>query len=306
MKKEMLFVSIVLMSILLIGFSSAMEKTKIYGNLDPGINIKVYLTYIANAVQINNQMFSRDTNNIGDWELKFSSDSGTIDVKIIYKGEEKDFEVMSGTDYKIDWYGDTSGITTGEEKELIIVSNETEEENSTEETINEDQELVPGETTQEEVQETEQEKNIGIIGNVVGETSSGSSEGFLSKLKGLTLLWVILGIFVLLVASNLASSIVLNRINNKKMYGETKEHKEPKIVKLSDKIKEYKEQQGIEHKEIEESEPPPIKPAFSPPLTLKSNVDNPPKPTEVPKQPDKPNTQQPSSSQLEFLNLPQL
>ncbi|MBU1136730.1 MAG: hypothetical protein ABIG37_02095 [Nanoarchaeota archaeon] len=147
MKKSILICFLI--TSLLITSVSALEKTKMYGKLEPSTKVNLILTYSASAKLYENQVITKVTDEFGNWDYKIGTDAGKINLRVEYRDIAKDFEITTGKDFEVNLY----------EKEIADVINETGLVRTTLETNTED---IQEEETKEVVK-----KSVGLSGLAV-------------------------------------------------------------------------------------------------------------------------------------------
>lgn len=216
MKKVVLVLSILIL-ILLIGSVSALVKTRIYGKTKPNVNVRLSITYTANGQEFQNQPIKKVTDNSGNWEYKIASDEGTIEIEATSLGITKTFAIEAGPDFEIK-FSDEDKEETNETTASITGS-----------LVDEDEE----ETTEDEEQVEETE-----TADISSEAVSGEKWDIKSKLGNWSLYLLILGLFVLIIAANLVSEVLIGAFRR---VGKNKSEKPIKIVKLSEKLEKAKQ-----------------------------------------------------------------
>lgn len=220
--------------------TAATERTTILGKIDPNSSIELHLTFKIDGSQITDQKSIKQADQTGFWQYTAITDPGTIELKAVYNGIEKEFSINSGEDFYVamidepEQVAETEQTDTGVDEDLNsqVTGDAIREENAT------------GDIEVEEViQDTEQEKTTGFaISNLLTNSSK-------------TALYTIGLIFAI---SIIIAFIVFSFVRKKDQIPLPSPPEEIRVTKLSDKVKELQEQK----QEISKQEMPSAKDKF--------------------------------------------
>lgn len=230
MQKRGLVVFSVLILLLLVISVSALEKTKIYGKVDSRAKISLTATYFNNGTEVENVYNKRSDEN-GNWDFIIVSDPNkTITAKIIYEDIIETYAVPVGLGFKIDLLGYDP------------------EEPKINETVGEAVEATPAGQQEEIIQEQPEE--------ILDKKSNKSVSGMaifnnmgLSNSSVLGIILVLVALFIVIIVANLASHGIINFVGSRRE-GKS-EPRQVNVVKLSDKLREEKDEKIKERQEGE-------------------------------------------------------
>lgn len=230
------FFILVFLLIISISLASALEKTKIYGAVDPNENVKLFLTYTANSVNVQNQLITTTSDSAGNWEYKISTDPGTIDLKIAYKNEEKEFSVITGQDFEVNWNGEM--ISEVEE------TNTTTEENTTTEAAEE---------VAEEPEETNTEETASGSSGITGKSILGDI-GEIKMPDNWKTYLIIIAVFIAMIIANILAVLILGFLRKSRENRKSGPSKEDiRVVKLSERLAQIKAHEEEVQRALEEA-----------------------------------------------------
>jgi len=229
MKKGAVVLVSVLFLLLLIINVYALEKSTIFGRVNPKTKISLLAEYINKGENVRID-YHRTTDEIGDWNFLIICDNGTeVNLEVNYKDIQDNYVINCGEDLKVDLLGLYS------EEEVV-------EENTT---IAEEPELEENESNDELELEENQEDNSVVTGKAT------FSNWFSNRSFGtFEIVLIIFGIFVLIIVANLVSYFLLHLFTREKTW----KNKEVRVVKLSHKLAEQKKKEEEEAKKEAEKE----------------------------------------------------
>ncbi len=198
----------------------ALEKTRIHGNVLPGAGLTLKLSYYADGQAYNDQVVTKTADTWGNWEHKMLSDAGVIGLKVNSGGFEKTFEIPSGTDFEVKLNDEAPVEETNDS------ANNTEE--------------VTADIQEAEEETEKQEEKTGFLSGFFIFPKDGNSTN-----SSFGILLIFLGLFITVLIANFVSHGIINLIGRKQ---ETGISKPINVVKLSDRLKEQKEENATEER----------------------------------------------------------
>lgn len=197
----------------------ALERTTIYGTVDPYVKISLTASYINNGEEITNTYYKM-TDQFGKWDFIVISDpGGIIKATIVYEDIEEEYTIPVGQIFEADILGLNAATETTES------ASENATENITEET-------QPAETT---LIEEEQTQDTGITGKSIFEGINFSN---------FNTFFIILGLFLTVVIANLVSHGIVHLISKSNVkFGGPKVSEGVNVVKWSDKFPQKSEKE---------------------------------------------------------------